>query len=60
MQTKQFGAFLAQAEQLTPQQRKQTLEHIQKRCDIDTVETVLDSGRGLSSLWQYGSLQMGY
>ncbi len=43
MQTKQFRAFLTQAEQLTPQQRKQTLEHIQKRCDIDTVETVLDS-----------------
>ena len=43
MQTKQFRAFLAQTEQLTPQQRKQTLEQIQKRCDINTVETVLDS-----------------
>jgi transposase-like protein len=46
MQTKQFRAFLAQTEQLTPQQRKQTLEQIQKRCDIDTVETVLDSVEG--------------
>jgi len=43
MQTKQFRAFLAQVRQLTPQQRKQTLEQIQKRCDINTVETVLDS-----------------
>ena len=46
MQTKQFRTFLAQTEQLTPQQRKQTLEQIQKRCDIDTVETVLDSVEG--------------
>jgi len=46
MQTKQFRIFLAQTEQLTPQQRKQTLEQIQKRCDIDTVETVLDSVEG--------------
>ena len=46
MQTKQFRAFLAQTEQLTPQQRKQTLEQIQKRCDIDTVEIVLDSVDG--------------
>ena len=46
MQTKQFRAFLTQAEQLTPQQRKQTLEHIQKRCDINTVEIVLDSVEG--------------
>ena len=43
MQTKQFRAFLTQSEQLTPQQRKQTLEHIQKRCDINTVSTVLNS-----------------
>ncbi len=43
MQTKQFRAFLTQTEQLTPQQRKQTLEHIQKRCDINTVSTVLNS-----------------
>lgn len=43
MQTKQFRAFLAQAEQLTPQQRKQTLEQLQKRSDINAVETVLDS-----------------
>jgi len=43
MQAKQFRAFLTQTEQLTPQQRKQTLEQIQNRCDIDTIETVLDS-----------------
>jgi transposase-like protein len=43
MQTKQFRAFLTQTEQLTPQQRKQTLEHIQKRCDINTIETVLNT-----------------
>ena len=43
MQTKQFRAFQVQIQQLTPQQRKQTLEQLQKRCDIDTVETVLDS-----------------
>jgi len=46
MQTKQFRAFLAQTEELTPQQRKQTLEQIQQRCDIDTVEAVLDSVKG--------------
>ncbi len=46
MQTKQFRAFLTQTEQLTPQQRKQTLEQIQKRCDIDSIETVLDSVDG--------------
>ena len=46
MQTKQFRAFLTQTEQLTPQQRKQTLEQIQKRCDIDSIETVLDSVEG--------------
>jgi len=38
MQTKQCRAFLAQTEQLTPQQRKQTLEQIQKRRDIDTID----------------------
>ncbi len=43
MQTKQFRAFLTQTEALTPQQRKQTLEHIQKHCDITTVTTVLNS-----------------
>jgi transposase-like protein len=46
MQTKKFRAFLAQTEQLTPQQRKQTIEQIEKRCDIDTIETVLDSVEG--------------
>lgn len=46
MQTKQFRAFLAQTEELTPQQRKQTLEQIQKHCDIDSIETVLDSVEG--------------
>ncbi len=46
MQTKQFRAFLAQAEELTPLQRKQTLKHIQKRCDINMVEIVLDSVEG--------------
>ncbi len=43
MQTKEFRAFQTQIEQLTPQQRKQTIKQLQKRCDIDTVETVLDS-----------------
>ena len=43
MQTKQFREFLAQTEQLSPQQRKQILEQLQKYCDINTVETVLDS-----------------
>ncbi len=43
MQTKEFRAFLTQTEQLTPQQRKQTLEQLQKRCDINTVQTVLDT-----------------
>ena len=43
MQTKKFRAFLTQTEELTPQQRKQTLEQIQKRCDIDSIERVLDS-----------------
>jgi len=43
MQTKQFRAFMAQIEQLTTHQRKQTLDHIKERCDIDTVETVIGS-----------------
>jgi transposase-like protein len=46
MQTKQFRAFLAQIEELTPQQRKQTVEHIEKRCSIESIETVLDSVEG--------------
>jgi len=59
MQTKQFRVFLTQTEQLTPQQRKQTLEHIQKRCDINTVETVLDSVEacphcGSADLYRWG------
>ena len=43
MQTKEFRAFTAQIERLTPSQRKQTLDQIKERCDIDTVETVLGS-----------------
>ena len=59
MQTKQFRAFLTQTEQLTPQQRKQTLEHIQKRCDINTVVTVLNSVEscphcGSTNLYRWG------
>ena len=59
MQTKQFRAFLTQTEQLTPQQRKQTLEHIQKRCDINTVATVLNSVEscphcGSANLYRWG------
>jgi len=46
MQTKQFRAFLIHVALLTPQQRKQTLEQLQNRCDIDTVETILDSVEG--------------
>jgi len=41
MQTKQFRAFMAQIEQLTAHQRKQTLDRIKEQCDIDTVETVI-------------------
>ena len=43
MQTKQFRAFMAQIEQLSTHQRKQTLHHIKEQCDIDTVETVIGS-----------------
>jgi len=43
MQTKEFRAFRAQIERLTPSQRKQTLYQIKERCDIDTVETVIGS-----------------
>ena len=43
MQTKEFRAFIAQIKLLTPQQRKQANNYIKEQCDINTVETVLDS-----------------
>ena len=41
IQTKHFRAFLAQVDQLTPQQRKQTLVQLQKCCDADTYDSRL-------------------
>ncbi len=59
MQTKEFRDFIAQTQRLTPLQRKQTLDTIQKRCDIDTIEIVLDSIESCphcesSSLYKWG------
>lgn len=43
MQTKEFREFLKYVERLTPSQRKQTLQIIENRCDIEGMESTLDS-----------------
>jgi len=59
MQTKEFRVFIAQIEQLTPQQKKLTIQNIKERCDIDTVETLLSSVKSCphcesASLYKWG------
>lgn len=49
----------AQIERLAPSQRKQTLDQIKERCEIDTVGTVLESVESCphcesSSLYRWG------
>ena len=60
MQTKQFRAFLVQTQQLTPQQRKQTLEQLQKRSDINTVETALDTVESCPHCGSTNPYRVGY
>jgi len=43
MQTKEFRVFITQIKELTKQQRKQALDNIKERCDIDTIESAIGS-----------------